>query len=327
MAPDGKRIAFVHDSDIWEMNGDGTGRKQLTHGGQASSHAWMPDGKRVVFTDPDGISVVDQGGGVRRLLEGSSSGYEFENAAVSPDGTKLAFYDDSKDELYVGKLDGAGRKAIGDESDPAWSPDGTEIAASTCRITISAPDGRGAHPITKPPGKLCDLHPSWSPDGSSIVFSRGQSDISGELYVVHADGTGLRRLTTTMPVPAKDEAEVVTGSGHAVGNVESVTASAVALSGPTLVLATAAGFEVHDVASGRLLRTIHASGGSASLSGRRLVFVSGRAIKLADTSSGAVSTLATVPSQPIGLSIKGSRVTWAESGARTARIRTITLTS
>jgi len=214
---------------------------------------------------------------------------------------------------------------------PPWStieiPSGSMKTIRFPRITISAPGGSGAHAITKPPGKLCDLHPSWSADGSSIVFSRGQSDISGELYVVHADGTGLRRLTTTVPVPAKDEAEVVTGSGHAVGKVESVTASAVALSGSRLVLATAAGFEVHDVASGRLLRTIHSSGTDISLSGRRLVYVSGRAIKLADTSTGAVATLATASSQPIGLSIKGSRVTWAESGARTARIRTITLTS
>jgi hypothetical protein len=326
-SPDGKRLAFVHDSDIWETNADGSGSRQLTHGGLASSPEWMPDGKRIVFIDPDGISMVDQGGGIRRLVKGSSFGYELENAAVSPDGTKLAFYDDSKDKLYVARLDGSDRKAIGDESDPAWSPDGTEIATSTCRITISAPDGSGAHPITKPPGKLCDLHPSWSADGSSIVFSRGQSDSSGDLYVVHADGTGLRRLTTTVPVPAKDEAEVVTGAGHAVGKVESVSASDVALSGPTLVFATAAGFEVHDVASGRLVRTIHASGTSLSLSGRRLVYVSGRAIKLADTSTGAVSTLVVLPSFPIGLSIRGSRVTWAESGARTARIRTISLTS
>jgi len=41
--PDGKRIAFVHDSDIWEMNPDGMGQTQLTHGGLASSPAWMPD--------------------------------------------------------------------------------------------------------------------------------------------------------------------------------------------------------------------------------------------------------------------------------------------
>src|SRR5215469_14888761 len=54
-------------------------------------------GKRIVFIDPDGISMVDQGGAIRRLVKGSSSGYEFENAAVSPDGTRLAFYDDSKD--------------------------------------------------------------------------------------------------------------------------------------------------------------------------------------------------------------------------------------
>ena len=38
------------------------------------------------------------------------------------------------------------------------------------------------------------LNPSWSPDGGWIVFSL-QRDERAEIYLVHPDGTGLRRVT------------------------------------------------------------------------------------------------------------------------------------
>lgn len=41
-----------------------------------------------------------------------------------------------------------------------------------------------------------DLAYSWSPDGARIVFGGGHDSASIGIYVVNADGTGLRRLTT-----------------------------------------------------------------------------------------------------------------------------------
>ena len=38
--------------------------------------------------------------------------------------------------------------------------------------------------------------PDWSPDGSMIVFTRSSSDGGTEnIYIVNADGTGLRQVT------------------------------------------------------------------------------------------------------------------------------------
>src|SRR5439155_10519849 len=40
-----------------------------------------------------------------------------------------------------------------------------------------------------------DAYPSWSPDGSRLVFDRrSDSDTDTGLYVVNADGTGLRGI-------------------------------------------------------------------------------------------------------------------------------------
>jgi tricorn protease-like protein len=215
---------------------------------------------------------------------------------------------------------------IGSGNEPAWSPDGSLIASSTCKIVVSAPDGSGAHTITTPPAKQCDAHPSWSPDGSKIVFSRGHIDVTADLYVVNADGTGLRRLTTTVPVPAKDEALVVNHAGKRAGAVISIRASRVLLSGRTLVLLTKAALEVHDAASGRLLRKLYAHGRvlSLALSGHRLVYYAGGALWLADTSTGKTTRLLSTP-PPVGLGISRQRVVWAESGRKSARVRELTV--
>jgi TolB protein len=40
-----------------------------------------------------------------------------------------------------------------------------------------------------------DYHPHWSPDGTHILFDSQRSG-NRDLWVVNADGTGLRQLTT-----------------------------------------------------------------------------------------------------------------------------------
>ena len=61
---------------------------------------------------------------------------------------------------------------VGD-TQPAWSPDGTQLAvvthwAGNNGILVMQPDGSGAHPLTTNPS---DTGPAWSPDGSWIVFA------------------------------------------------------------------------------------------------------------------------------------------------------------
>ena len=56
------------------------------------------------------------------------------------------------------------------------------------------PDGRGERQVTFPPPGVVDRNPDVSPDGRRIVFER-QAQTSAEIYVVNADGTGLKRLT------------------------------------------------------------------------------------------------------------------------------------
>lgn len=109
--------------------------------------------------------------------------------------------------IYEMNADGAGQRRLTDHDpdaaspvrlyyqvEPAWSPDGTQIAFASRRqgsfdIYVMRADGTGTRRLTS--GKVPDNYPTWSPDGSKIAFSRNDADI----YVMNADGSDARRIT------------------------------------------------------------------------------------------------------------------------------------
>ena len=63
---------------------------------------------------------------------------------------------------------------------------------------------------------------------------------------------------------------------------------------------------------------------SLSAAGRSVVFAAGHAIRRLDARTGVVSTLATGRRTPVGLTIEGRRVVWAENTRGVARIQAVT---
>lgn len=85
------------------------------------------------------------------------------------------------------------------DTDPAWSPDGSEIAFASERTGAShlwalRPDGTGLRRIT--PDEAPGGCPSWSPDSSQLVY---WSDV---LRIINRDGTGMRELPVFGITPA-----------------------------------------------------------------------------------------------------------------------------
>lgn len=172
---------------------------------------WSPEARRIAFysnrdsADPDqlrfDVFVLDDG--IHPVAAGPADDRE---PAWSPNGARLVFDSDRSGnyELYSVRPDGTGLRRLtrtrGDESVPDWSPDGRRIAFSLGgRIWVMSADGSRRRALTRAAGGV-DWAPAWSPDGRWLAFESNRAMASqrhptNEIWIVRADGNGLRRLT------------------------------------------------------------------------------------------------------------------------------------
>jgi lysophospholipase L1-like esterase len=208
-SPDGTRIAFstpsggegepaVVPSDIYVMNADGSGRRPLTASdASVGEPTWSPDGRQIAYTRGDfpqvQIYVMNAADGSNGHPITFGSGTSFNPDWSWEDSVgRIAFTYLPSDwsngyDIYVMKPDGTERSpratGAGNQSSPAWSPNGEKIAFQHEEsIHVMNADGSDQHPITE------GSTPAWSPDGRQIAFSHWGVDV--EIYVVDVDRTG-----------------------------------------------------------------------------------------------------------------------------------------
>jgi Tol biopolymer transport system component len=176
---------------------------------------WAPDGASlaVVLDSPNGatIHLLTPGGTPVPLAPGAAPSW-------SSDGQRLAFFENdgavlSGNEIWVVNADGTGLQKLTDtdenDTSPSWSPDGAWIAFERTRSSLPgiyriSPDGTGATRVSSDLSYVAS--PEWSPDGGRLVYTASPmlTNITQDVYVVHADGTGEVNLTSTPSVAERD---------------------------------------------------------------------------------------------------------------------------
>jgi len=181
-APPKHRVLFnrflMPEIEIVIADADGKNERVLApHVGIEYSPSYSPDGRWVVFTQERGglsdiFRIHPDGTGLERLTDAP----DFDDqGTLSPDGRSLAFI----------STRGSGTANL-------WLVD---LATKKCTSLTSGQPG--------------NFRPAWSPDGAWITFSSdrdatpgvfpGQWEIlqSTGIYIVHPNGSGLRRVTKT----------------------------------------------------------------------------------------------------------------------------------
>ena len=217
----------TREGDIWVMNANGTGRRQITRSGAGFDFdpQLSPDGRSIVFRTsrghylPDtrgigleGILVVDVRTGREHPVHPPHGGLF---PSWSPDGRAIGFSTLQRDlngeSIHLVTPAGTNLRDLAEpafnavQEGHAWSPDSRRIAYSghsgdgNWAIWTMNRDGSNRRQLTFPTlvlprGSGGDHIGAWSPDGKQIVYSSWQSD-DFDLFVMNADGSDVRQLT------------------------------------------------------------------------------------------------------------------------------------
>ncbi len=158
---------------LYTITIDGTNRRQLTFENNNSMPSWSPDGARLVYvsrTPAPNLTIMDEDGGNKRTL------------------------------------------VTGDA--PDWGPNGQIAYTIGQPAEIWVVDAAGGTPrqVTSGGGHGGRVHASWSPDSTRLVYMQltpqnPEDDdtrngcpalpFRAELWIINADGTNPRLLTTT----------------------------------------------------------------------------------------------------------------------------------
>ena len=215
-SPDGTKIVYTSkesgNPDIWMINADGSGKRQLTTDRGRDFHpCWSPDGRMIAFASDreqggDRLFVMSaDGSNQRRVTSNFYSNSAFQRSSPwSSDSRRLVYTGeiDSRygvTHLFVVNADGTAQRQVTSVSlssahSPCWSPDGTSIAFVGKvdyreNLFVINADGSGQRRVTTVSSSDIGC-PDWSPDGKRIVFKENDA-----IMTASADGSSMQRVS------------------------------------------------------------------------------------------------------------------------------------
>jgi Tol biopolymer transport system component len=224
-------------------------------------------------------------------------------AAVSPDGTRVAFDRtvEGKTQIFVAKIDGTGARQLtglkGQPGcgcgafDPTWSPDGTQLAYSGTDkfgnrgiyvMTIATGE---VHLLTHEVGAAFEVSPDWAPRGDRIAYAGGgwqaEPAGSGQIYTIPVEGKRPPFLLLARRAGAVDPSWDPTGT--------SIVYTANVTGGTALFMATSNATE----RARRLTDATDDSSPAWSPDGSQVAFVRATDVAILTIATGEIRTLGT----------------------------------
>ena len=164
----------------------------------------------LAYTQNDAIYVRDSITAPEKILVGGD-GLKYGFWGFSPDGTKMLFQktDQGFDYLMVADADGRNARQVVEtrvaDVYVAWAPDSRTVAVATeigGRRSLLLAHVDGSPTTTVDIGDLSPTDLAWRPPTGAQLLFRAETSPSGsqDLYLVNADGTGLRGLGLPSPL-------------------------------------------------------------------------------------------------------------------------------
>jgi tricorn protease len=206
ISPDGKRIVYENDFDLWTLDvPSGQARRltvalaldpkendvvTLTAAGRAEGFAVSPSGDYLAVDYHGEIVVVPTESGIGEKLQVTSTPWRERLQTYSPDGRKLAYISDEsgEDEVWIFDIpSGTRRKLTTHESvkaDLTWSPNSQKLAFSAANRLFEVDVSGGT-----PPREL-GHHPAggytvsqYAPDGGWLVVTKRDDDQNADVFL------------------------------------------------------------------------------------------------------------------------------------------------